>query len=107
MSKFGGSVALALIFCSARALAQEPDPAQPGEPAAGDEPPRTLHLQPIQPDQPKQEAPATAPAKASQAASDGLLSPFTSPAVISKARAFAQSYVGYDGAAAEARAHVT
>lgn len=106
MLKLDGSVALALIFCSTTALAQKPEIALSGDLAGVDELPRTLHLQPLEPDQPKEEARPTPQPKASEAASDGLLSPFTSPAAISKSRAFAQSYLGYDGAAAETRAHV-
>ena len=106
MSKLDGSVALALIFCSTTALAQEPDTALLEDSAALDEQPRTLHLQPVEPDRPQQEARPTLRPKASQAASDGLLSPFTSGAAISTSRAFAQSYVGYDGAASETRARV-
>jgi hypothetical protein len=105
MLKLDGSVALALIFCSTTALAREPETALAAEPAALDEQPRTLHLQPLEPDQPSQE-PLPEQSKASQAASDGLLSPFTSGAVISKSRAIAQSYAGYDSAASEARARV-
>jgi len=104
MLKLDGSVAVALIFCSTTALAREPDTALPGDAAAPDQQQRTLHRQPLEPDQPKEEPLPTS--KASQAASDGLLSPFTSPAAISKSRAFAQSYVGYDGAASETRARV-
>jgi hypothetical protein len=105
MLKLDGSVALALIFCSTTALAQDPESALTGEVAAIDEPPRTLRLQPLESDRPKEE-PLPAKPKASQAASDGFLSPFTSAAAISKSRAIAQSYAGYDGAASEPRARV-
>jgi hypothetical protein len=105
MSKLDGSVALALIFCSTTALAGEPETALSTQVAALDEQPRTLHLQPLEPDRPKEEA-SPPQSKASQSASDGLLSPFTNAAVISKARAIAQSYVGYDSAVSETRARV-
>jgi hypothetical protein len=106
MSKLDGSVALALVLCSTTALAQKPDSALLEDSAALDQQPRTLHLRPLETDRPQQEARPTLRPKASQAASDGLLSPFTSGAAISTSRAFAQSYVGYDGAASETRARV-
>jgi len=103
MLKLDGSVALGLMFLSTTALGREPATALP-EPAADlDQQPRALHLRPLEPDLPEQEA---LPPKASQTAAEGLLSPFTSAAVISKSRAIAQSYVGYDGAVAETRARV-
>jgi len=105
MLKLDGSVALALIFCSTTALAQEGETA-PAQVAALDEQPRTLHLQPLEPDRPKEEASPPPQSKASQAAGDGLLSPFTNGAVIPKARAIAQSYAGYDSAVSAARARV-
>jgi hypothetical protein len=107
MLKVEGSVALALLFCSTTALAQDVDSALAAELAPVDEPPQGLQVQPVEPDQPKPEpSPTPSSSKASQAAREGLLSPFTSPAAISRSRAFAQSYVGYDGAAAETRARV-
>ena len=56
------------------------------------------------PESTKVEAPPAPLGKATEAASDGVLSPFTTPATISSFRASAQSYAGYDGAASSARA---
>ena len=103
MLKLEGSVTLALIFCSSAALARDPEPAMPEAFAAIEqEPPRALHRQPLEPDEVALVAPPEP--KANQAASDGFLSPFTTPAVISTLRGSAQSYAGYDGAAAAPRA---
>jgi|SRR6478736_1491249 len=103
MLKLGGSLALALILCSTAALAREPEVASAAvEPF--DDQPRTLHLQPLESDL-KPEEPTPPPVgKAAEAASDGVLSPFTTPAAISSFRASAQTYAGYDGAASSARA---
>jgi len=102
MFKLEGSVAVALILCSSAALAQEPEPMLTAAVAASEqEPPRTLHRQPLPVDT---VSPSVPEPKAKQAASDGFLSPFTSPAVISSLRGSAQSYAGYDGASATPRA---
>src|SRR5437762_10129043 len=104
MMKLNGSVALALILCSTTALAREPEVAAAAvEPFDGQEP-RMLRLQPME----SAEQPAPAPvAKATEAASDGALSPFTTPAALSSFRASAQTYAGYDGAASSARARAS
>ena len=103
MFKLEGSVAAALILCSSAALAQEPEPMLTAATIAASEqePPRTLHRQPLPVDTVSPSAPEP---KANQAASDGFLSPFTSPAVISSLRGSAQSYAGYDGSSATPRA---
>jgi len=76
MLKLEGSVTLALIFCSSAALARDPEPAMPEAFAPIEqEPPRTLHRQPLEPDEVAPVAPPEP--KANQAASDGFLSPFT------------------------------
>ena len=111
MLKLEVSVALTLVFCSTSALARAPEPAQPEAvlpavvPAFDEGQPRTLHRLPLDSDVPDEAAPPTPEPKAKQAASDGMLSPFTSAAVIPTFRAVAQSYVGYDSAASVARAH--
>jgi hypothetical protein len=105
MLKLEVSLVLALILCSASALAGEPEAALPAAVPDLDEQPRMLHLRPLDSDVPDQVTHAAPEPKASQAASDGMLSPFTSPAAIPTSRASAQSYVGYDSAVSEARAH--
>lgn len=103
MLKLEWSAALALIFCSATALARDPQvlgtiaPFQEGQT-------RTLHRLPLEADAPAAVDLVTVEPKATRAASDGLLSPFIAPAVIPKFQAHAQSYAGYDGAASGARA---
>ena len=105
MVKLEVSLVLALIFCSASALAREPETALPtAVPGLDDEQPRMLHRLPLDSDVPDQVSHAPPEPRASQAASDGVLSPFTTAAVIPTSRASAQSYVGYDGAVSEARA---
>jgi hypothetical protein len=108
MLKLQGSIALALIACSAPAFAADPEPELPKHVASLDgEQQRTLHWRPLPTDAPEDVPPAVTAPSAKQAASDGLLSPFTSPAAISTSRASAQSYVGYDGAASLARARAS
>ena len=102
-----GSVALALMFCASGALAQEPGAALHSSTVGAlpeAQPSRTLHRLPLEPDVPHEAERSKLQPSATSAASEGLLSPFTTGAVISTARASAQSYVGYDGAAAVARA---
>src|SRR3954468_14725729 len=109
MLKLSGALALALFACSAPALASEPetDRSQPVSARENGEAPRTLHLRPLVNDVPAEEKPATSQVSAARAASDGLLSPFTSPAVISSSQASAQTYAGYDSAAGLARARAS
>jgi len=98
MLRLDGSIAAALIFCSSAALAEEAPPAV-GETELSA--PRALHWRPLVSDEDRPPAPEP---KANQAASDGFLSPFTSPAVISTLRGSVQSYAGYDGSVSVARA---
>jgi hypothetical protein len=108
MLKLQGSIALALIACSAPAFAAEPETELPKHVASLDgEPQRTLHWRPLPSDAAEDVAPPAPAPSAKQAASDGLLSPFTSPAAIPTSRASAQSYVGYDGAVSLARARAS
>lgn len=104
MLKLVGSVAVALIFCATAARAREPEVASAAVEPFDDQPPRVLHLQSLESDLKTEEPPAPPVAKATEAASDGVLSPFTTPAAISSFRASAQTYAGYDGAASSARA---
>jgi hypothetical protein len=103
MLKLEVSLMLSLMLGSASALAETALPA--AVPGLDDEQPRMLHLRPLDSELPDQVIYAPPEPKASQAASDGMLSPFTTAAVIPTSRASAQSYVGYDGAVSEARAH--
>jgi hypothetical protein len=104
MANRNGLVAVALIFCSATALAREPETALPGAiPERSDDQPKALHWRPLPTDVPSEAEPERSAPKSSQAASDGMLSPFTSPAVIPKFQASAQTYAGYDGAVSTAR----
>ncbi|HET7540746.1 MAG TPA: hypothetical protein VFK05_12765 [Polyangiaceae bacterium] len=103
MLKLDASVALSLIFCSTTALAREPEVSSAAS-ERFDEQPRTLRLQPLESDLKPKEAPPPSIGKAQEAASDGVLSPFTTPAAISSFRASAQTYAGYDSAASSARA---
>ncbi len=106
MLKLEVSVALALVFCSASARARGPETALPTVvPGFDEERPRTLHRLPLESDVPDEAVQPTPEPKASQAASDGMLSPFTSAAVVPTFRASAQSYLGYDSATSVARAH--
>jgi hypothetical protein len=106
MLKLEVALTLALVFCSASALARGPEAALPDTvPGFEEEQPRALHRLPLGSDVRDAVAPPTPEPKANQAASDGVLSPFTSPVVIPAFRASAQSYAGYDGAIAGARAH--
>ena len=98
MLRLDGSIAAALIFCSSAALAEEAPPAV-GETELSA--PRALHWRPLVSDEDRPPAPEP---KANQAASDGFLSPFTSPAVVSTLRGSVQSYAGYDGSVSVARA---
>lgn len=108
MLKLQGSVALAVFACATSAFAGEPTPEVPGAVANLEgEPPRSLHWRALPSDVPEDVAPAAPAPSAKQAASEGVLSPFTSPAVISTSRASAQSYVGYDGAVSRARARAS
>jgi hypothetical protein len=100
MLKLEGSVAVALIFCSSAAPAREPEPAR-AVAEIEQEPPRVLHRLPLEADE---VAPTVPEPKANQAASDGFLSPFTNPAVVSTLRGSAQSYAGYDGSTSTPRA---
>jgi len=106
MFKLEVRVTLALVFCSSSAMASGPEAALPSVgPDFNADGPRTLHPLPLEPHVPDEIAEPAPEPKASQAASDGMLSPFSSPAVIASSRANAQSYVGYDGATSAARAH--
>jgi hypothetical protein len=108
MLKLQGTIALALLACSAPAFARDPETPLPKHVASLDgEQPRTLRWRPLPSDVPEDVSPVAPTASAKQAASDGLLSPFTSPAAISTSRASAQSYVGYDGAVSLARARAS
>ena len=105
MMKLEVSVTLALVLCSAAAFAREPEALALGAAAALDaDQPRSLHYRPIESEVPDQPTSVSPQPSASQAASDGQLSVFTSAAVISNARVNAQSYVGYDSAISLARA---
>src|SRR3954467_10520664 len=105
MLRLDRSVALALIFCSTTALAEDPESDAPARDSAVDEQPRRLRLRRLEPDRPKEdETSFQTEQKASQAANHGLLSPFTNAAVIPPSRAVAQTYVGYDSAISETRA---
>ena len=106
MFKLEVRVTLALVFCSASAMASGPEAALPGVgPDFNEDSPRTLHPVPLEAHVPDEVAEPTSEPKASQAASDGMLSPFSTPALIAASRANAQSYVGYDAATSAARAH--
>ena len=104
--RFGGSLAWALIFCSTTALAREPEAAAPAIVGSDESEPRALQRHTIQSqsDAPVDETAAERAPKSTQAARDGVLSPFTSPAAIPAFRASAQSYAGYDSAVSAARA---
>jgi len=107
MSRLDGSVALMLIFHSTTALAREPEVASATVEPFDDHQPRTLHLQALESDLKPEAPPAPPVGKATEAASDGVLSPFTTPAAVPSFRASAQSYAGYDSAAASARARAS
>jgi hypothetical protein len=105
MLKLNGSVAVALIFYSSAALAKEPEAPLPGAiPVDGQDEPRALHWRPLPTDEPNEAEHVVSEPKSSRAASDGLLSPFSTPAAISESRATAQTYAGYDTAVSAARA---
>jgi len=106
MLKLEVALTLTLVFGSASALAQAaPEVALPDAvPGFEEQPPRVLHRLPLE-SEVRDEVPSAMPEpKANQAASDAVLSPFTSPAVIPAFRASAQSYAGYDGAIGSASA---
>jgi hypothetical protein len=104
MLKLEASIALGLIVWSTPLFAREPGPERPEHVASLEgEQPRTLHFRPLASNVPDALPPAPPPPSATQAASDGLLSPFASPALILTSRASAQSYAGYDSAVSLAR----
>jgi len=109
MLKRNRTVVLALILVSAPALAEEPGLAIHGgaEPELAQLPSRTLHLRPIETAAPDESDADELLSKSARAASDGFLSPFTSPAAIAKLKATASTVVGYDTAAAAPRARAT
>lgn len=103
MFRLEGPLTLALILSSGAAVAQEPKSELTAADPLRVEPPHTLHWRPDEADRPLEPAPLNSQAEARDAAAAGLLSPFTAPAAISGARASAQSYAGYDSAAAAGR----
>lgn len=107
MLKLQAAIALGFFACSAPAFAGEPEAELSENAALGGEEPRTLHWRPLPSDRREEATPIAPAASAEQAASEGLLSPFTAPAAIPGSRASAQSYVGYDGAVSVARARAS
>ena len=109
MLKLQASVLLVLILCSVPALAREPAVAVRGLilPLADEEQSRSFQLRPREADVPNDTVDEDRLSKSAQAASDGLLGPFTSAAVIPKLNAVASTLAGYDTGAAAARARAS